>query len=275
MTLRPLLILTATAVLAASAAAQEQVYLRRFADSVAVRIGELGHERMLYYFSPTAYLSVGDELEQEGGAHSEVLLSAGGRVELTGPAHMSVEALDGAGDTLRFTTLSRLAVVAGDRVLNLELPGGIRCEMQETRIDMHIELGRLRIRNTGALPVTIHGMVDLESKPARAQAEGADGVAEITAFEIGRGEEVRIPYFGDVDEVKGRMRTRWNRKAIWHDKRSTVEAQGDRVRVGTQDTGAELSLAGVATRLPPNSGLVVTDRSRRMGGANAEDDKGR
>ena len=234
------------------AAAQEEITVRRFADLVAVRQGAQAHERVLYYFSPTAGLTAGDEVEQGGGAHSELALSAAGRVEIHDPTHILVARLDPEGDVLRFARLTRASASSGDRVLTLVLPNGARCILDGASVELTHELGRLRVRNVGALPVTVRGALEL--KPGMtASPKSLDKIV------LAKGEEVRMPYFGEPAPLDQPQVTEWSDLTVRHDDGAVVAATAQRLEVAAQrDT--ELRVAGVRTRLTAGQVLVVTNR---------------
>lgn len=247
----PLLAL-ALGFLAPHGAAQEEVMVRRFADLVAVRQGEMGRERVLYYFSPTASLAVGDEVQQGGGAHAELSLSAAGRVEFHDPTHLVVLKLHPEGDVLRFTQLTRATATSGDRVLALVLPNGARCVLDGARVELTHEFGRLRVRNTGALPVTVRGAMEL--KPGMtASPQSLDKIV------LAKGEEVRMPYFGEPSPLDQPQVTDWSDRTVRHDDAVAIRADGARLDISAE-RDAELRVAGVRTRLTAGQVLVVHDR---------------
>jgi hypothetical protein len=235
---------------------QEVVTLRRFADMVAVRQGPDATEKVLYYFSPTTDLVQGDEIEQGGGSHSELTLSASGLVALNDPAHVVLQKIDPEGDVLRFHRVSRARVRAGSRALTLLLPGGWQCRLQDTVIEIHEEFGRLRVRNTGGLTARLTGSLGLARHD---EAAGATGVMEL--FDLGSGQEVRLPLFGMPDASGMEVSFRWDGVLVRHD--DGIEAKPDkRVLRVRGPAGAELSVGGVRTQLRVGGVLTLQNFSQ-------------
>ncbi len=230
---------------------RETVEVRRLSDVVAVREGPRSSERVLYYFNPTVRLAQGDHVEQGSGGHSEIVLSAGGLVELSATAHVVLERLAPEGDVLRLPLVTSLEASARERPLRLLLPGGIACDMLQTGVRALLVPGRLALRNTGSQPVVLGGDLRLER-------EGGDPLTRASLV-LQRGEEVRMLLVAGVGEPDGELLELWGALALRHDGGVALERAGDLLRpalVGAADpVGVRLSVRGVRT--VPRPGLVL------------------
>lgn len=242
-------------VFAADAAAgpSEQVLLRQLRPAVTVRLGEQREERVLYYFSPTANLGVGDEFEQGGAAHSLTLLAEGGYAELWASAHLIVDRLDAAGDVLRLSEVTTGTIVSSGRPLVLVLPGGVRAEFQRTRVDLTLQPGSLRVRNRGETPVNLIGFLAVDRAPP---AENGEGL-----LVLDRGEEAELPLFRHAPPLPGRLADRWSDLQLRHDGGFLLEPGSGSLVVRPSPEGGpvrdHISVGGVHTSLAGERMLLV------------------
>jgi len=231
----------------------EQVLLRQLAPAVTVRLGEERSERVLYYFSPTANLGVGDEFEQGGAAHSFTSLADGGHVELWASAHLIVDRLDAAGDVLRLTEVTTGTLVSSGRPIVLVLPGGVRAEFSATRVDLELQPGSLRVRNRGETPVNLAGFLAIDRAPPATNGEGL--------LVLDRGQEAELPLFRHTPPLPGRLADRWSDLQLRHDGGFLLEpGSGSLVVRPSPDGGPvrdHISVGGVHTSLAGARMLLV------------------
>jgi len=246
---RALLVLLALAPLAL---AQEKVRARRLSDVVSVREGPAETERVLYYFNPTVDLVQGDELEQGSGGHSELTLEGEGLLIVYASAHVALTKLAAEGDVLTFFTLTRVEAQTGDRPLQLALPGDTTCDLLQAHVTVHLEVGRLRIRNESSTAVHVHSDLRLEREPP-ADVPAGD-------LSLARGEEVRLVLVaGEVEDV-GESVVLWGGLPVRHTGDIDVQPEGDQLRIhappgDSLDYRSALTVRGVRT--VPRPGLVV------------------
>ena len=249
----------------------ETALARRLSDSVAVRIGPQRLERVLYYFSPTAELAEGDELEQGSGGHSEIGLPEGGRVQLHSTAHLVVEALgrpaggDGGlgGDVLVFPLLTKARITSFTRPLTVIVPGGANCSFQGTEIEVLTEPGRVLVRNQGGLPVEVLGLLSLER--GESSNNSLSGVGRLI---LERGQEVVLPLFRLLPVGRGGMLSDWDRLTLRHDGGWVFEESPGVLRVSRPEDLPEkapvpaddLTIQGVRARAIPGEALLVSNR---------------
>lgn len=258
----------------------EVALARRLSDSVAVRIGPQRLERVLYYFSPTAELAVGDELEQGSGGHSEIGLPEGGRVQLHSTAHLIVQALgvqpgdpeapDG-GDVLVLPLLTKASITSLTRPLTVVVPGGANCIFQGTEIEVWTEPGRILVRNQGGLPVEVRGFLSIEK--GTSPRTGLSGVGSIV---LDRGQQVVLPLFRLLPVGRGVRVSEWNRLTLRHSGGWELADTPESIRVGRPELPAEagsevaarrlddLTIQGVRTRALPGEALVVANHRREV-----------
>ncbi|GJM20144.1 MAG: hypothetical protein DHS20C15_00590 [Planctomycetota bacterium] len=237
--------------------AGEQVLVRQLAPAVTVRLGADRAERVLYYFSPTANLGQGDELEQGGAAHSSVALPEGGLVEMWASTHLVLDRLDRGGDVLRFTEVTSSTLVSASRPMVIVLPGGVRAEFQGTRVDVRLEPGMLRVRNRGETPVRLLGFLAVDREPP---AENGEGLLLLE-----RGQEAELPLFRETPPLPGRLADRWSELQLRHDGGFLLEpGSGSLVLRPSPEGGPvrdDISVGGVHTSLAGQRMLLV--RSHR------------
>jgi hypothetical protein len=248
---RALLLLVLLA-LAPLAAAQEKVLVRRLSDVVAVREGPRSTERVLYYFNPTVELAEGDHVEQGSGGHAEIKLAGEGLVILHANAHVILQHLAAEGDVLSFATVTRAEASAGDRPLQLLLPGGTICDLLQTHVTVFAVFGRLIIRNEGSTTVRLTSDLRLD----RDQASDVP----VGRLDLARGEEVRLMLVGGDVPAVGQSVDLWGAVAVRHTGNIQILPDGDQLRLqpGSGETpldGSLLTVRGV--RVVAHSGLLV------------------
>jgi hypothetical protein len=239
----------------------DKVNVRRLADVVAVREGPRAAERVMYYFNPDLLLSQGDHVEQGSGGQSDLTLPGGARIQLHASAHLELALVSPEGDVVRFPLLTRLDASALERPLTLILPGGTQLRMQNTSLDVHVDPGRMRVRNTGSGPVNVTG--DLRLQP------GHEGDETAGRLELQRGEEVLIPLFRVSSSQVGTVTDLWGLLTVRHQRGLRLSPEGGVLRL-ERDAGdvsaagdapvavvEEAVVGGVTTRWLPGSTLVI------------------
>ena len=231
--------------------ATETARIRRLNDTVAVRQGDDRIERILYPFDPTADLAPGDELEQGSGGQSTIVLAAGGLVKLYMSGHMIVERLGEQGDVLRFPTITLAEIEAGNRPLEIHLPGGTTCAFEAGVMTVRIEPGRLFVRNDGGTVIEVTGVLTLE-----AGQEGGDGLATLM---VGRGEEVHLPLFRSRATPLGNQLGAWDELSLRHSGGFGLEpSEGDLwVRPSEAEARDVLTVGGVRVRVEGDESLLL------------------
>jgi len=254
MTRRALLPLLALALCASSLMAQELVTVRRLSDVVGVREGNPPTERVLYYFEPITRLAQGDPIEQGSGGSSEIILSAGGLVAMDAAAHAILRRISSNGDVIEFPLLTTLEARAVDRRLSLLLPGGTRCELENTEVYISVQPGRMQIRNQGGGPITVSGDLWLR----RCSGEGI-GHGKL---KLKRGEEVHIPLFEvSGTEAEGAETELWGVLPVRHFGVAQLEREGASLHLSLAsgaeaDASGTVTVGGVATR-PGTTRLLI------------------
>lgn len=243
----------------AGAVAQERVLLRRYADVVAVRERSDGPEEVLYYFDPTRELPQGAQVQQGSGGFSELHLSGGAVIAAHASAHLVIERLAAQGDVVRVPLLSLLEVSGGTRKLELVLPGGTRCELLGSDLQIEVLPGRLRIRNKRGDAARVTGLIGMSPSPGGEDpTEPGRGRVELPA-----GEELSIHlYSADLPSV-GMAARRWAGRLVRQGAGAVLTADGARLSVGRESDGAltegaAVEIGGVSTRPGPGR-LVVAD----------------
>ncbi len=240
------------AALSGTAAAQEKVLVRRYSDVVAVREGPSSAERVLYAFNPTANLIQGGQVEQGSSGQSEVVFSGGGRIVLYGAARLELETIDAGGDVVRLPMVVMVEAHGGARPLTLTLPGELRCELDQASCEVHLEDGRLRVRNIGGRAIRVHGYLSLDR-------EGS-GREPVDSLELVRGEEVDLPLFVDPSDGPRERQDSWRGMVVSTEEDVDLVAAGDELLVGGD---GQLRVGGVRTRVSDGAGLVLLDLRRR------------
>lgn len=239
-------------------AASETALARRFHDSVAVRRGPDRTEHVLYYFEPTAELAVDDELEQGSSAQSEITLPGGTRFELRATAHAIVRRMQPDGDVVELPLVTRAYVEAGDRPLTVIIPGGSRCLLRDTSMELRLDPGRIVVRNEGHEPVEVVGVISLERGETPTTRLGGRGHVVLE-----RGNEVHLPLLGLDPVGRGVVVETIGRLTLRQDGGYDVESDGDDIviRRASEDAAPEVvTVAGVRTWCEPGQVLRVASR---------------
>jgi hypothetical protein len=254
-----LLLLVGVGLAPPGAIAQERVLLRRYADVVAVRERSDGPEEVLYYFDPTRELPQGAQVQQGSGGFSELHLSGGAVIAAHASAHLVLERLGPQGDVVRVPMLSLLEVSGGTRKLELVLPGGTRCELLDSRLQIDVLPGRLRIRNKRGDAARVTGLIGMSPTPGDEDpTEPGRGRVELPA-----GQELSIHLYSDDLPAAGMAARRWAGRLVRQGAGAVLTADGARLSVGRESDGAlaqaaVVEIGGVYTRPGPGR-LVVAD----------------
>ncbi len=252
--------------------AQETVRVHRLADTVSIRQPD-GSERALYYFDPVHALAVGGQVEQGSSAHTQVLLSGGGLLEVQSNAHFVIDSLGADGDVIRFEQVTLAKIRASTRALRIVLPGGtVTCDIDNSEIRIQRVPGRYEVRNQGHRPVGMTANLVAMREVGGEFEEGAGGLGAAT---LDVGEEIRLPDIRLDHPVRGDLLEAWGVVLVRHgaEVETLIDEGALKLRRSPSVDGdaeditdlyprpaseqAALSVGGVRTQVPAGQVLVI------------------
>lgn len=250
--------------------ADDQVYVRRYADTVVVRRAADGTERTLYSHDGARFLGVGDEVEQGSSGRSDWVLPGGGTVSMGSSGHGIIAGLGGKRDRLTFPHATQLSVTSQGRPLVVLLAGTVRAAFEGTTLKVTYDAGVYTVRNEGGQPILITGDLSHRRQATAPISAAPDPRVAPTdppgSVTLGVGEELRVA--ARRTDPRGPQVELWGAIPVWHSGTVALEPGDDALVVRAEGPlPGDASVGGVRLVASPRDALVVRRRRPRPAGA--------